>query len=108
MNKYRAKKATVDWIRFDSQAEARRYGELKLMQRAKEITDLGVHPRFNLVVAGMQIAIYVADFRYYDFRAGKMVYEDVKSPITAKLPEYIIKKKLMRALYGIEIKEVRA
>ena len=108
MNKYRARKVTVDFIRFDSTAEAKRYGELKLLRRAKEITDIAVHPVFHFDVAGIRVAPYIADFQYYDLRSGKTVVEDVKSPVTAKLSTFRMKKKLMLALYGIEIKEVRA
>ena len=108
MNKYRAKKVSLDGHVFDSKAEARRYGELRLMQKSDDIADLRIHPIFPLVVNGTKISSYVADFRYYDSYKNCWVVEDVKSPVTAKLPAFIMKKKLMLALYGIEVKEVRA
>ena len=109
MNKYRAKKVSLDGYVFDSKAEARRYAELKLMFRAGEINRLKVHPRFPLFVNGIKIATYIADFTYYDQKRNDgLVIEDVKSPVTAKLPAFKMKKKLMLALYGIEVKEVRA
>ena len=109
MNKYRAKKVSLDGYVFDSKAEARRYGELKLVLRAKGINRLRVHQRFPLFVNGIKIATYIADFTYYEQKHNDgLVVEDVKSPVTAKLPAFRMKKKLMLALYGIEIKEVRA
>ena len=48
-------------------------------------------------------ANYVADFTY--LQNGEMVIEDAKSPAT-KTEVYKLKKKLVRWLYGIEIKEV--
>ena len=108
MNKYRAKKVSLDGYVFDSKSEARRYGELRLMQKANDIRNLEVHPKYILSVNGVVIARYIADFVYFDPRNKKLVVEDVKSPITAKLPAFIMKKKLVRAIYGIEVKEVRA
>jgi hypothetical protein len=37
---------------------------------------------------------------------GKTVVEDVKSPATVKLPEYRIKKALMKAVHDVDIQEV--
>lgn len=108
MNKYRAKKVSLDGHVFDSRAEARRYAELRLMQKSDDIADLRIHPIFPLVVNGAKISSYVADFRYYDSCEDRWVIEDVKSPVTAKPPAFRMKKKLMLALYGIEVKEVRA
>lgn len=105
MNKYHAKKETVDGIRFDSKHEAQRYRELKLMERAKAIQDLKLQVAFPLIKKssyGREIK-YVADFVYYE--DGKMVVEDAKSKATADNKVYTLKKRLMAELYGIEIKE---
>lgn len=109
MNKYHAKKVTVDGIKFDSRKEANRYCELKLLQRAGKITGLQRQVRYLLVPTqydkdGKCIyysANYVADFVYH--QNGDLVVEDVKGYRT---PEYILKKKLMLERYGIIIKEV--
>lgn len=101
LNKYRNKKTVVDGITFDSQKEAKRYGELKLLEHAGVITDLQLQPPFKLEVHGVKICTYRADFRYTE--NGKDVVEDVKGVLT---PVYRIKKKLMFAIYGIEIKEI--
>lgn len=105
MNKYRAQKVSVGGFNFDSKSEARRWGELKLMQSAHEIENIEVHPRYEIYVAGIHICGYIADFRYLDRRTGDTVIEDVKG---VKTPAYILKKKLMRAVHGIEVREVKA
>ena len=104
-NKFKAKRTkTSDGQWCDSKAEARRYEELLLMQRSGEISDLAIHPRYPLEVNGIDVSRYTADFRYLDH--GIVVVEDVKSPITRKQGDYIIRKKLMKALYKIDITEV--
>jgi hypothetical protein len=103
VTKYRAKPVTIDGIRFASQAEARRYGHLKIMQGIGHIEGLVVHPRFPISVNGKKVCVYEADFEY---RVGaNRVIEDVKGVAT---PVYRLKKKLLSALYGIEITEVAA
>jgi len=89
--------------RFDSKAEHRRYHILKLMERAGEIRNLERSPRFDLIVNGIKCGFYKADFAY--FKDQKRVIEDVKSEPT-KTPVYRLKKKIVEALYGVEIVEV--
>ena len=93
----------VDGITFDSLSEARRYGELKIEERAGIIANLEVHKPFRLVVNGIHICDYESDFTYR--RDGKLVVEDVKSQPTVT-HAYRIKKKLMLAVLGITIQEV--
>lgn len=99
--KYGNRKTVVDGITFDSAKEAKRYGELKVLQRAGEITSLELQPRFPIVINGVKVCTYVADFGYVD-QIGSPVVEDVKG---MKTREYILKRKLMKAVYGIEILE---
>jgi len=67
------------------------------------IADLLVHQRFCLDVNGVHICDYESDFSYR--RNGRLVVEDVKSrPTVTRL--YRVKKKLMRAIHGVEIQEV--
>ena len=103
MTKYRAKPTTIDGIRFASKAEARRYQELKLLERAGEIHNLETHPKYTLVVNDQVICTYTADFRYEE--NGEVIVEDVKSRPTMTY-SYKLKKKLMKAIYNIDIKEV--
>lgn len=89
---------------FDSRKEAKRYLELLPRWRAGEIQALDLQKRIRLIVNGIVVCTYVADFAYIE--KGKRVVEDVKSRITRKLPVYILKKKLLKAIYGVEIMEV--
>lgn len=101
-NKYRNKKTVVDGIKFDSQREATRYSVLKIMQAAGVISDLRLQVPYVINVNGLKICKYVADFVYID--RGREVVEDVKG---MKTPTYNLKKKLMKAVHGIEIQEVK-
>ena len=47
-NKYGARKTVIDGITFDSKREAIRYQELKLLERAGEIKDLELQPKYIL------------------------------------------------------------
>lgn len=103
-SKYGAKKIELDGRVFHSKKEATRYAELQLMQKANRIADLACQAEFRLTVNNQLICKYYADFIYK--QDGELVVEDVKSEPTRKLPAYRIKNKLMKAIYGIEIKEV--
>tara|TARA_R110000824_G_scaffold132271_12_gene294698 strand:+ start:252 stop:575 length:324 start_codon:yes stop_codon:yes gene_type:complete len=102
-SKYNAVKTEVDGIVFASKAEAKRYGELRLLLMADEIRQLEMQPKFPCHVNGALICTYVADFKYRDQRTGERIIEDVKG---MKTPVYNLKKKLVEAVYGIEITEV--
>lgn len=132
MNRRRTKcgnrKTIVDGIEFDSIKEARRYTELKLLQRAGEISDLKLQEEYELIPAQYETfprygktgkrlqdgkrcieksCVYKADFVY--MQGGKLVVEDVKGyrdPASAAYAKFVIKRKLMLAKYGIRIKEI--
>lgn len=101
--KYAAVPTIVDGIRFASQREARRYRELTILARAGVIRDLERQPEYPLVVNGVRVARYLADFRYVETSDGRSVVEDVKG---VRTPVYTLKKKLVAALYGVAIVEV--
>lgn len=101
-NKYRAVKTEVDGILFDSKKEAKRYKELKLLEKAGDILDLILQPPYEIKINGIKICIYKADFQYFDKQKDAIVTEDCKG---FKTPVYRLKKKLMKALYGIDILE---
>lgn len=108
--KYHNKQTTFNGIEFDSKKEAQRYAELLLLQRAGEITDLQRQKKFLLIpsqrIDGKVVereCAYYADFVYYEKRSGNLVVEDTKGMRTK---DYIIKRKLMLQIYGIQIKEV--
>ena len=79
-----AKPVTVDGYRFDSQAEGRRYGQLKILMMAStpKIRNLEIHPRFPMVINGKNIGrgYMVLDFAYDEWKDGEWrpVIEDVK------------------------------
>lgn len=121
VSKYRAEKTTVDGITFDSRKEARRFTELKLLEKAGEIVELRRQVKFVLipaqrepdqigkrggVIKGKLIereVSYLADFVYFDNNLNDYVVEDAKG---IRTKEYIIKRKLMLYKYNIRIKEV--
>jgi hypothetical protein len=104
MTKYRNVKTRVGDIVFDSKKEAARYMLLRDMEKQGKISDLNIQVKIPITVQGVKICTYIADFRYSD---GKQyITEDVKSEITRKNPVYRLKKKLIKALYNIEITEV--
>jgi|TARA_R110002020_G_scaffold358082_2_gene570362 hypothetical protein len=90
--KYRNIPTEVDGIRFASKKEANRYSELKLLVLAGRISKLEIHPQIALMVNGMKIGKYTADFRYRE--NGESVLEDVKSKAT-KTRDYILRKKIL-------------
>lgn len=101
-SKYNAKKTVVDEIEFDSEKEARRYKELKLLLKAGEIGLLERQVAFELNEGGQFSYTYVADFVYILASTGEKIVEDVKG---YKTKEYRKKRKLMKKVYGIVIKE---
>ena len=110
--KYNNEPTLLDGLRFDSRAEAKRYGELRLMERAGAITDLQRQVPFELVPACKRPGggterpvVYLADFVYHEGPTGQRVVEDVKGAMT---PEYRLKRKLMLWRWGVEIREIRA
>lgn len=100
-HKYHAQPTIVDGIKFASKAEAKRYSELKLLERAKEIGGLCCQPRYTIVVNGKKVCDYIADFSYHDGK--KYVVEDVKG---VRTPLFVLKKKLFEITHGIEITEI--
>ncbi len=124
MTKYRNRKCVVDGITFDSTKEARRYQELRLLERAGVISGLRLQVKYVLIPAQREASTevykrginkgkpkpgkvienecsYIADFVYQE--KGQLVVEDTKGMQTK---DYIIKRKLMLERYGIKIKEV--
>jgi len=110
-NKYGAKKASCRKAhRHDSVKEARRCEDLHLLQAGDRIRALVVHKRYRLEVNEEKIADYECDFNYWEVKdqgepkreVWEEVVEDCKGVKTAV---YRLKKKLMHAIYGIEIRE---
>ena len=102
----------LDGFTFDSQKEARRYSELKILVRVGEISELELQKsfvlaesvKFNNEPRAKPDIRYVADFAYME--NGVMIVEDVKSKATKSLLVYRLKKHLMKSIHGIEIQEI--
>lgn len=111
-SKYNNRKVELDGFTFDSQKEARRYSELKLLVRVGEISELELQKsfvlaesvKFNNEPRAKPAIRYVADFAYME--NGVMIVEDVKSKATKSLPVYRMKKHLMKSIHDIEIQEI--
>ena len=99
-SKYNNKKTQIDMYVFDSVKEAKRYKELKLLERAGEISNLELQPRFLLQDSFKKNGRtyrkieYVADFKYIE--KGKIIVEDVKGIQT---DVFKIKHKLFEKIY---------
>jgi hypothetical protein len=93
-------KTEVDGHRFDSKKEAKRYGELKLLEKAGKIRDLKIKTRYLLQEGfryqghKIQDIEYEDDFSYYDPEIDRIVIEDTKPSTKFKTDVYKIKKKL--------------
>jgi hypothetical protein len=108
LHKFHAVATVIDGVRFASKAEARRYGELTLLQKAGVIKDLVLQPAYPLHARGLKqeyvlIGAYVADFEYVECATDKLTTEDVKG---VRTPLYSWKKKHFQAEYGRPIFEV--
>ena len=102
-HKYGAVATTTHGIRFASKAEAARYADLLLLSKAGRIQGLLLQPAYPLMVNGVTIGAYVADFCYYDRIANTHVIEDVKG---VRTPLYRWKSKHLTAQYGYVVTEI--
>ena len=103
MNKYHAKKTTVNGQKFDSRKEAQRAGDLMILEKIGEISNL----RFQVpyILQGSfkrngkieRAIIYIADAVYT--KGLETIVEDTKSVFTAKNPVYRIKRKMFLFRY---------
>ena len=125
MNKYGNRKTTTsDGIVHDSQKEANRWCELKMLERVGKITGLRRQVEFELIPnqyktyeryskSGKRLkdgvklierrCCYVADFVYYIREDATLVVEDTKG---VKTKDYLIKRKLMLFVHKIPITEI--
>lgn len=104
-SKYKNEPTWIDGIRFDSKKEAKRWQELKLLESASQIFNLHRQVRYPLEINGFKVCDYVADFAYTKqvLILPVEIVEDCKGYRTQI---YKLKKKLMLAVYGIEILEI--
>lgn len=100
MSKYKNVRVEIDGLKFDSKGEAKRWQELKLLERGGLISDLQRQVKYPLNCSGKMIANFIADYSY--IQNGKQVVEDFKSPATMT-PAFRLKAKLFEANYGFPI-----
>lgn len=112
-SKYKNKKVTVNGKVFDSKKEAKRYQELKLLEKSGIIKDLELQKRFTLLEGfkknnkTYRPIYYYADFVYYLIYEKKTVVEDVKGSKYFTTDVYKLKKKLFEYKYpDLTIKEI--
>jgi hypothetical protein len=101
-DKYRSNKTTVDGIEFHSRKEATRYSQLRLLLKCGEIGLLRMQVPYELNPGGSHSLKYIADFVYIISSTGQEIVEDAKG---FRTQEYIKKRRLMKKVHGISIKE---
>lgn len=115
-NKYHNKPLDIDGMHFDSRGEFERWQELRLLERAGQISNLRRQVAYELIPAQYEPSTvdskgrikrgklierkctYIADFAYQ--RGSDLIVEDYKGVET---DAFKIKRKLMLWEYGIRI-----
>jgi hypothetical protein len=93
--KYRAVKTVcAGGHNHDSKAEAARCDDLRALEDLGHIAELEHQPRFDVIVNGVKVCTYVADFAWWKGEAR--VVEDVKG---IRTPTFNLKKKLVEATH---------
>jgi hypothetical protein len=92
-------------VKYQSKKEKLYEDELIYRKQAGEVIEYKRQVEYKLVVNGLHICTYRADFVVLD-RWGNTRVIDTKSPITRDLPQYVYKKKLLKALHNIDIVEI--
>ncbi len=117
-SKYNNRKVVMDGIKFDSEREAARFGELKVLRAMGKIRNLRLQANFTLVegyttIEGERIKpmVYRADFTYEratepDCNGVVHWLREVEDAKGVKTKDYLLKKKLMQDKYHITIREV--
>lgn len=97
-SKYRNVKVEYNGMKFDSKKELKCWQELELRQKAGEISDLKRQQSYDLLVNGLKIGRFTADFAWTE--NGRYVVADCKSPATRKETAYRLRKKIWEAQYA--------
>lgn len=107
MNKFKAKKIKVDGMVFDSKREYKRFLYLLELEKEQKISHLDRQVKFELLPKqkGERAITYLADFVYVD--NGVLVIEDVKSKITKKQTDYILKRKMIKYFWISNLEKLK-
>lgn len=111
-SKYGNKITERHGIKFHSKKEADRYDQLLLLEKHGRVRNIRRQVRYDFRINGVLIGWYVADYVYEELPVLKLpqgelhgawreVVEDVKGFPSKTWP---MKKKLMKALYGIDVR----
>lgn len=129
-HKFNATRTVVEGVSFASKREAKRYGQLKALEKAGKIRDLELQPKFvfqsrQLIATDLsmpehdtrsvlirsdrypngRVASYKADFRYIDVATGESIVEDAGSHATHKEAQKL-RVALVEYFYGVKVREV--
>lgn len=107
MNKYNAKKITIDGITFDSKAEGAYYQHLLRLQAAGEVEEFTMqkpytlldkfaHPKTGKTIRAIK---YIPDFEVI-YSDGRVEVVDIKGMVT---PVFAIKAKLFMFRYRVPL-----
>lgn len=108
-SKYKNVRVQVDGVTFDSKREAAFWQQLKLREKAGEISELTRQGGFALHCPNhaehlyLEVCEYRADFRWRDSRDGKIHVADAKG---VRTQIYKLKAKWMELEHGIVVEEV--
>lgn len=95
---------TADGRNFPSHLQAMYYNRCLVLQKAGEIETIEHEVWFEFVVNGVFVGRYRLDFRV-TYADGRVDHVDTKSKPTLTAM-YLLKKALMLACHGIEVREV--
>jgi hypothetical protein len=95
VSKYRNTRTEVDGVSFMSKREAKYYSDFKLMERAGEIRQLELQPKYPIVVNGVKVCTVILDFQFRE-KDGRLRVIDVKGMDN---PLSKLKRKLVEAHY---------
>jgi hypothetical protein len=110
-NKYHNHRVKRGEYTFDSKAEAERFARLKAYEEAGHISDLQVHPTYELFPAftdrtgkRQRAIIYEADFAYV--QDGVQIVEDIKGALTEA---FKLKQKIFLSRYPeLDLRVIKA
>jgi len=109
-SKFNNVKVDIDGHNFDSKKEAEFYGQLKIKKNAGLIKDFQMQVRYDIIVNSIMIGKYFLDF-LIENNDGSIEYIDIKGKDSKtnkfiKTGVFALKKRLVEAIYGINISMV--
>lgn len=104
--KYHNKPTMVQGIRFASLKEANAWANLQFLEKAGRVRNLRRQVKLECKVNGKLVCRYIADFVFEEFRGAGQWVEVTADAKGYATPVYKLKKKLVLACLGIEIREM--